>query len=97
MLPYDGQVSTDGSSFYRITGVDPDEVFTITLTRTDGLPYPVVPNAASNGSVACGWNDSMPAASIDCAMRASGAGVLEFSASGDDSVGGTDRIRAVIR
>lgn len=88
-VPYDGQVSTDGASYYRITGVTPDEVYTITLTRTDGLPYPAVPNAVSNGTIACGWNDSTPGASINCAMLASNEGVLDFEAQGDDTVGGS--------
>ncbi len=89
MLPYDGQVSKDGYSYYRITGVTPDEVYTITLGRTDGLPYPTVPDAAGPGGNACGWNDTIPGATIDCAMRASAGGVLDFAVRGDDAIGGT--------
>lgn len=88
MLPYDGQVSQSGTSYYRITGATPDAIYTITLSRTDGLPYPSVPNAGGAGAVACGFDNVMPGASIDCAMRASGTGVLDFSASGDSVLGG---------
>jgi hypothetical protein len=81
-------VSKDGMSVYRITGVTADEVYTITLDRTDGLPYQVVPNAGGAGGIACGWNNSVPGASIDCGMRASGSGVLDFHVDGDGIVGG---------
>jgi hypothetical protein len=88
MLPYAGEVSKDGESYYRITGVTPDAIYTITLALTDGLPYPNVPNAASFGSVACGWQNTVPGVSIDCAMRATGSGILDFHVSGDAEVGG---------
>lgn len=88
-IPYSGQVSMDGYSYYRITGVTPDSIYTIILQRDDGLPYPVVPYAVSRSDVACGWNDSIPGATIDCAMRSTASDVLDFSVRGDDTIGGT--------
>jgi hypothetical protein len=88
-LPYDGQVARSGTSNYRIMGVTPEAIYTITLTRTDGLPYQSVPNAAQTGSVACGWDNTTRQAVIDCAMRATAGGALDFFVRGDDTVGGT--------
>ncbi len=89
MVPYNGQVSKDGRSYYRITGVTPDAIYTITLIRSDGLAYQSVPNAGGAGSVECGWDNITPGATIDCAMVASAGGMLDFSVFGDDTVGGT--------
>lgn len=92
LTPYKGQVSKDGTSYYRITGVTPDEVYTITLARSDSLPYQEVPNAAANGSIACGWDNDTLGAVIDCSMQSTAVGVLDFSVNGDDSVGGAYEI-----
>lgn len=88
LLPYAGQVSANGYSYYRITGVTPNAIYTIILTRTAGLPYQNVPNAGGSGSNACGWVDTTPNAVIECAMRATPAGELEFYVKGDGTVGG---------
>ena len=87
-LPYSGEVSAGGDSYYRITGVTPSAIYTIVLTRTDGLPYQVVPNTAGSGGIACGWNNDTPGDTIDCAMRATAEGVLDFYVLGDDTIGG---------
>jgi hypothetical protein len=88
LIPYDGQVSKNGHSFYRITGVIPNEIYTITLKLSDGLPYQIVPNATSVGNYGCGWTNETPDTAIDCAMRASAAGVMDFYVRGDTTVGG---------
>jgi hypothetical protein len=87
-MPCDGKVSKGGTSYYRITGLASEEIYTITLTLTDGLPYQTVPNAVGGGSVACGWNNTVFGATIDCSTRATAGGVLDFRAIGDDTVGG---------
>jgi hypothetical protein len=87
-LPYSGEVSTAGYSNYRITGETPSAIYTTVLARTDGLPYQVVPNAAGSGGIACGWNNDTPGDTIDCAMRATAEGVLDFAVRGDDTIGG---------
>jgi hypothetical protein len=88
LLPYDGEVSKSSYSYYRVTGALPDSIYTTTLTLIDGLPYQIVPNAASTGGIACGWTNTTPGATIDCAMRATAGGVLDFSVRGDTTVGG---------
>jgi hypothetical protein len=88
MLPYSGQVSRGSYSHYRVTGALPDSIYTITLARSDGLPFQSVPNAVSLGSIACGWANTTPGAIIDCAMRATAGGVLDFSVDGDTIIGG---------
>jgi hypothetical protein len=88
LLPYDGEVSKSGYSYYRVTGALPDSIYTTTLTLIDGLPYQIVPNAAATGGIACGWVNTTPGATIDCAMRATAGGVLDFSVQGDTTVGG---------
>jgi hypothetical protein len=89
-LPHFGEVSKSGFSSYRITDVTPDGIYNTMLTLRDGLPYQLVPNAAGpgSGSVACGWANEAPGATIECAMRASETGVLEFSVRGDAAIGG---------
>jgi hypothetical protein len=89
MLPYDGQVSTGGASYYIITGATPGAPYTIRLIREDGLAYQAVPNSGGGGSVACAEDNETPGNTIDCAMTASAGGELEFSVFGDDEVGGS--------
>jgi hypothetical protein len=92
LTPYDGEVSKNGYSYYRITGVTPDEICTITLTRSDGLPYQVVPNIVIPGEIACGRNNDTPGAVIACAIRSTAGGVLDFHVNGDTTVGGAFEI-----
>jgi len=87
-LPYYGEVAIDGLSSYLITGVTPDAIYTTVLALADGLPYQSVPNAVGSGGIACGWNNEDPDAIIECAMRASGEGGMQFSVHGDGTIGG---------
>jgi hypothetical protein len=89
LLPYSGEVGPNGFSGYRIDGVTGDAVYTISLQRTDGLPFPSVPNAGGSGSIACGWNDDTEGGTILCAIRAPSNGSMHFNVRGDDTIGGT--------
>ena len=79
-LPFSGTVASPDTSHFSVSGLSPDTIHTITMQRTQGTPMTTVPNHAQGGSVSCGFGNTTPASTVECAMLTDSSGVLEFQA-----------------
>lgn len=78
-LPYYGEVGSGAKSYYELTGMLPDAIYTISLRRIIGAAVLQVDNATGNSSVDCGWSNASPDLLLECAMLSHADGTLPFS------------------